>query len=438
MMIPLWLMALVVFGLVLLSGFFSGVETVFNSISKASIQDLAQKGNPAAQLIRRMLAKAERFLGTILLANNLVNVSATTICQVFLAHSVFSNSAVTSFLARIPLRWNWENVGNTLVMTPLILLFGELLPKSLGRAHADALAPRIVRPLQWVDWLLRPAVVLIGWIANGLVRLLGGEPGGLVAPHVTRDDLRALADMAAEQGLVPEQAGAMLKTVFQLDQRPIAAMMTPLVAVHSLSVTATIAEAEALAAESGHARFPVYRNRVDDIVGTLDVRTLLFRRSQDSKLADRTGIAPFVDREALFVPESKSVVDLLADLRYRKAYMMIVVDEHGGVTGIVTLRDLVEEIIGEMHDEREESGTSIERVGDEIFECEGRLDVRELAEHLVLEIEPNGFETAAGLVLKLAGRIPREGETFALDGYDVTILAMDRHRIERLRFARRP
>ncbi|MDX9979624.1 MAG: transporter associated domain-containing protein, partial [Lentisphaeria bacterium] len=159
---------------------------------------------------------------------------------------------------------------------------------------------------------------------------------------------------------------------------------------------------------------------------------------QDPRLTGRTGIAPYVDRETLFVPESKSVVDLLADLRYRKTHMMIVVDEHGGVTGIVTIRDLVEEIIGEIHDERDLPDTSIEQIGEETFECEGRLDVRELFENLGISLESNGFETAAGLVLKLAGRIPREGETFAIDGYDVTVLVMDRHRIERLRFARRP
>lgn len=437
-MIPQLLLVGVILLLVLLSGFFSGVETAFTSTSKAFIHDLAQKGDRTARLIRHMLAKAERFLGTILLGNNLVNISATTLCQMLLARTLFANPEVTAYLDRLPFRCNWESVANTLVMTPFILLFGELLPKSLGRAHADALAPRLARPLQWVDWLLRPAVVSIGWITNSLVRLLGGTPGGLVSPHVTRDDLRELAEMATEQGLVPEQAGAMLKTVFQLDQRPISAMMTPLVSVCSLPVTATMAEAEAMVAESGHARFPVYSNRVDEIVGTIDVRALLFRRSQDPRLTDRTGIAPYVDRETLFVPESKSVVDLLADLHYRKTHMMIVVDEHGGVTGIVTIRDLVEEIIGEIHDERDLPGISIEQIGNEILECEGRLDVRDLAEHLAVAIDSNGFETAAGLVLKLAGRIPREGETFALDGYDVTVLAMDRHRIERLRFARRP
>lgn len=437
-MIPPSVLILLVGLLILLEGFFSGAETVFTSTSKAFIHDLAQKGDRTARLIRDMLAKAERFLGTTLLGTNLSVTSSTTLCQMLLARTLFANPEVTEALARLPVRCNWESVANTLVMTPLILLFGELLPKSLGRAHADALAPRLAPPLQWAGGILRPGVVCIGGIANGLIRLLGGTPGGLVAPHVTRDDLRELAAMATEQGLVPEQAGTMLKTVFQLDQRPVSAMMTPLVSVCSLPVTATIAEAEALVAESGHARFPVYSSRVDEIVGTIDVRALLFRRSQDPRLTGSTGIAPYVDRETLFVPESKSVVDLLADLRYRKTHMMVVVDEHGGVTGIVTIRDLVEEIIGEIHDERDQPGTSIEQIGDEMLECEGRLDVRELAERLAIAIEPNGFETVAGLVLKLAGRIPREGETFALDGYDVTVLAMDRRRIERLRFARRP
>lgn len=437
-MMPLLLMAGTVFLLVLLEGFFSGSETVFTSTSKAFVHELARQGDPKARLILRMLAKIERFLGTTLLGTNLAVASSTTLCQVLLARSLFANPEVMEFLRRIPIPCNWETLINTLVMTPVILLFGELLPKSLARAHADALAPRLARPLQVAGWVLRPGVIFIGWIASALVRLLGGEPSGLLTPHVTREDLRALADMAAEQGLVPEQAGSMLKTVFHLDQRPVASMMTPLVDVQSLPLTATIADGEALAAECGHARFPVYDTRVDEIVGTLDVRALLFRRNHDPQLTDDTCIAPFVDRHAVFVPESKSVVDLLADLRYRKTPMVIVVDEHGGVTGIVTMRDLLEEIVGELQDERDHPGMAFERIGGETLECDGRLDVRELAEHLAIQLETNGFETAAGLVLKLAGRIPREGETFALDGYDVTVLAMDRHRIERLRFVRRP
>ena len=178
-MIPPSILALLVALLILLEGFFSGTETVFTSTSKAFIHDLAQKGDRTARLIRDMLAKAERFLGTTLLGTNLSVTSSTTLCQILLARTLFANPEVTEALARLPVRCNWESVANTLVMTPLILLFGELLPKSLGRAHADALAPRLAPPLQWAGRILRPGVVFIGGIANGLVRLLGGTPGGL-------------------------------------------------------------------------------------------------------------------------------------------------------------------------------------------------------------------------------------------------------------------
>jgi CBS domain containing-hemolysin-like protein len=431
------LMMIPVFLLVLLEGFFSGSETVFTSTSKAFVHDLAEKGDASARLIRGMLAKAERFLGTTLLGTNLSVASSTTLCQIILAKHVLNRPDIMDFLRSIPIPCNWENVLNTLVMTPLILLFGELLPKSLGRAHADALAPRLARPLQIAGIALRPLVVFIGWIASRLARMLGGEPTGMLTPHVTRDDLRTMAEIAAEQGLVPEQAGSMLLTVFHLDQRPVASMMTPLVDVRSLPLTATIAAAEALAAETGHARFPVFDQRVDEIVGTVDVRGLLYRRTSDPEVSEDTPITAFVDRHPVFVPESKSVVDLLADLRYRKTPMIIVVDEHGGVTGIVTVRDLLEEVVGELQDERDRPMSPVERIGDQVLECNGRLDIRDLAEHLALPLEPDGYETAAGLVLKLAGRIPKEGETFAIDGYDVVVLAMDRRRIEKLRFTRR-
>jgi CBS domain containing-hemolysin-like protein len=422
--------------LVLLEGFFSGSETVFTSTSKAFVHDLAEKGDPRARLIRRMLARAERFLGTTLLGTNLAVASSTTLCQILIAKHVLSNEAVMQRLHSL-IPWNWETVLNTLVMTPLILVFGELLPKSLGRGHADALAPRLARPLQIAGIVLRPLVVFIGWIAAALARLLGGEPKGMSTPHVTRDDLRTMAEIAAEQGLVPEQAGNMLLVVFHLDQRPVSSMMTPLVDVRSLPLTATVAEAEALVTECGHARFPVFDKRVDEIVGMIDLRGLLYRRGNDPNVTGETLIAPYVDRHPVFVPESKSVLDLLSDLRYRKTPMVIVVDEHGGVTGIATVRDLLEEIVGELQDERDRPEAGIERIGDEVLECTGRLDIRDLGEHLALPLEPDGYETAAGLVLKIAGRIPKEGETFPIDGYDVTVLSMDRRRIQRLRFTRR-
>ncbi|MBT3289602.1 MAG: HlyC/CorC family transporter [Victivallales bacterium] len=434
-MIALLAMVVVVLLLVLLEGFFSGSETVFTSTSKTFVHSLAEKGDPRAKLIRRMLAKAERFLGTTLLGTNLAVASSTTLCQILLARHVLARPAVMDTLNRFPC--NWEAVLNTLVMTPVILLFGELLPKSLGRAHADALAPRLARPLQLAGWVLRPLALFIGWIANGLAHLLGGKPSGTTAPHVSRDDLRTIAEIAAEQGLIPEHAGTMLRTIFHLDTRPVAAMMTPLVNVRSLPITATVDEAEAMLMDCRHARFPVFSKRVDEIVGTVDLRSLLYQRSHDPETTGESPIAPFVDRAPVFVPESKSVVDLLADLRYRKTPMIVVVDEHGGVTGIVTVRDLLEEVVGELQDERDHPSTPFERIGDQVLECEGKMDVRELADHLALDLDPDGYETAAGLVLKLAGRIPAEGDTFVLDGYDVVVVGMDRRRIERLRFTRR-
>ena len=435
-MIPVLAMATAILLLVLLEGFFSGSETVFTSTSKTFVHNLAAKGDPRARLIQRMLERAERFLGTTLLGTNLAVASSTTLCQMLLANHVLNRPAVMEVLNRVPC--NWDALLNTLAMTPLILLFGELLPKSLGRAHADVLAPRLARPLDVAGWILRPLAVLIGWIANGLASLLGSTPGSAGTPHVTRDDLRTIAEIAAEQGLVREQTGTMLRTVFHLDQRPVSAMMTPLVDVRSLPLTATVADAEAMATDSLHARFPVFDRRVDEIVGILDLREVLHQRSLNPQVTGDSPVAPFVDRQPVFVPESKSVVHLLADLRYQKTPMIVVVDEHGGVTGIVTVRDLVEEIVGELHDERDHPDHSFQRIGDEVLECEGRMDVRELADHLALEIVPDGYETAAGLVLKLAGRIPKTGDVFPLDGYDVEILAMERRRITRLRFTRRP
>ncbi len=419
----LLLLSIAVLVLVFCEGFFSGSETVFTSVSRAFLHSQAESGNPRAALAQRLINKTERFLGTTLMGTNLAVVSSTTISQ---------------FLISTLMPGKWESLLNTLIMTPLILVIGELIPKSLGRAYSDPLALRLAKPLRVAEIVLYPLVVVISKVAGLMATLSGGALHEGSSPYVTREDLQAMAELAVEQGLVPGPSGNMLQTVFTLDTQPVSAIMVPLVDVALVPDGAPIDSVAELSVKTGFSRFPVYRDRVDEIIGVVDLRKLLYECGGPSAPPDlgSTPITPFVQTNIAFVPETKAVGALLHEIRYQKIPMAVVVDEHGGVVGIVTHEDLIEEIVGEIHDERDGPAHDIVQIAESVYECDGRLSAKELAEALDVQIDSDGFETAGGLVLKLAGRIPAPGDRFHCSGYEIEVVDVVKRRVARLRFRR--
>ena len=391
-------------------------------VLKVYLHERAERGDPRACLIEGLLRRTERFLGTTLVGTNLAVVSSTTLADLIISRHCPAG---------------WQTLANTLVMTPLILIVGELIPKSVGRAHADDISLVLAKPLRWAQSVLLPIVALTGWLADMLAGLVGRDPTHRSA-YITRDDLRAIAEIATEEGLVPASAGSMLQTLFGLDKRSVSAAMVPLVDIRSIPHDTTVASVEALAVRTGFTRFPVYRGRIDEIIGVVDLRHVLYalhgERDDATHVAPDTGIGPFIQHDVVFVPETKLVGSLLHEMRYHRVPMAAVVDEHGGVVGVVTTEDLVEEVVGEIHDERDGDRYEFERVAHSVYECDGKLPARELTEHLGLEIEPGGYETVAGLVLKLAQRIPSVGERFRFGGYEIEVLELARRRVARVRF----
>lgn len=414
--------AITVVLLVLVEGFFSGSETAITSMNKVYLHERAERGDPRACLIERLLQRTERFLGTTLVGTNLAVVSSTTLAGVLIARHCPPQ---------------WQTLANTLLMTPLILIVGELIPKSVGRAHADNISLVLARPLRFAQSALLPIVALTGWLADLLAGVVGRDPGHRSA-FITRDDLRAIAEIATEEGLVPASAGSMLRTLFELDRRTVSTVMVPLVDVRSIPHDTTIASVEALAVRTGFTRFPVYRGRIDEIIGVVDLRHVLYAlhsgRDDTTHGPPDTRLTPYIQHDVVFVPETKSVGSLLHEMRYHRVPMAAVIDEHGGVVGVLTTEDLVEEVVGQIHDERDADHYEFERVAQSVYECDGKLPVRDLADHFRLELEPEGYETVAGLVLKLAGRIPNTGDRFRFQGLEVEVLELARRRVAKVRF----
>lgn len=413
---------LAVMVLLLLSGFYSGAETAITSANKVYIHHRASLGNVRARIAEQLLSRTELFLGTTLVGTNLANVSATTLAETLVAHSVSGNL---------------ESIINTLLMTPLVLILGELLPKSLGRAHADEISLKIARPLQLSSFVFYPVIKVTSSISQVFAGPLGAKYAAARA-RVTREDVRTIAEMAAEEGLLSGPAGSMLRTVFDLDSKPVSAVMIPFVDVSSIPHEATVTELEKLSVKTGFTRFPVYAGRRNNVIGVVDLRNLLCRPEQwPEKASEDTTVGEVLESSILFVPETKAVGALLHELRYHRVPMAVVVDEHGTISGIVTTEDLIEEVVGEIHDERDRPAQDVRKVGTGVYECTGNLELDHLETVLGIEIEHPGFETVAGLVLKLAGYIPQAGERFRFGKYDVEVRKVVHRRVAAVRFIER-
>ena len=362
--------------------FFSGSEMAMVSADRLALRTRAAEGQGGAALTLQLLAREDRLLGTCLIGTNLALVTGTT-------------------LVAVALGW-WEvelGLGAALIYAPVALVFGETLSKTVFQHHADRLAPLVAFPLRTVQIVLTPALWAVGAWSRALDTLLGRSQ----RDPVQREEIVGLLG-DGDSGEIDEEERRLIRNVFDLSDTPVEDVMTPLVHVHAVEVGATVAQATALVVESGHSRLPVYKDRIDNIVGVIHVRALLFAgRGGDPVEA--------VMEPVVFVPESKRVDDLLTEMRQRRDPMAVVVDEYGGSVGLVTIEDLLEEVVGEIHDERDRDVPAIQKLGEREWGMPGAAEIDELIEVLDHPLPEGDYETIAGLVLAALGRIPRTGET---------------------------
>jgi len=403
----------------MLAGFFSGSETVFTCVSRLFIKEQADNGDATAKKAKGLIETPEKFLTTTLVGTNLCLAIAAALYR-----NILSNQAW------LPVN---EDLFCVLTLTPFVVIFSEMLPKALGRIYARPLALRLAPILYGCEVVMRGLNWGINIVANSIMKVFGLVPATVSsANYVSRKDLRDVAELVAEQGIIPPVIGSMLCAVFKLDERLTSSVMIPLVNICSVSKDAKIADLDALIMKNGLSRFPVYDGRVDNIIGVVDTRSYLYD-IPNGKISPNSSIQQFIQSDIMFVPETKAVGTLLHELRYHKIPMAVVVDEHGGVIGMVTMEDLLEEIVGEIHDERDLMEKKMIRLSDKSFICSGKMDIKELEELLKININKVNFDTVAGLILKISGRIPRVGERVFYQGIEFEVLEMQQHRIASIR-----
>lgn len=397
------------------SGFFSGSETAFIGISKERVHRVAAEGTRRARRLQQLVSNPERLLSTLLVANNLVNVLAAAI-------------ATTMFIGLIGETWGpWVA---TAVVTTVILIFGEITPKTIAARYPESFALAVSPSIWQLSRVISPLARMFASITRGLLRILRVPVGG-DSSAVTEEDIRALAELGEQGGLIEEVERKIIDALFDLADRPVRDVMTPRVDIVTLTEPVTIESVREAVAATGHSRYPVTHGELDDLVGVLYVKDLL-QQPNDS--------APDEIRELLrmpnYVPESATILATLQEMRARRFALAVILDEHGGIEGLITAKDLLAELVGELQDEYDPGVPAAVRISNDQWLADGRLPLEDLEEAIGSELPEGPYSTVAGLFMAVAGKVPDDGDAVDVDGIRMVVLQMDRNRVDRLRVER--
>jgi putative hemolysin len=399
---------IIILALVLANGVFSGAEIAVVALRRARIEELAEKGDAGARAVLALRDDPERFLASVQIGITVVGTAASAFGGASIARRL------TPWLARV--EWiggHAEAVALGIVVAAisyLSIVLGELVPKSLALRGAERYSLLIGRPLRALSWLFKPLVSLLSMSANLVLKPFGDRTTFTEARH-SAEELQQLVGEARKAGTVNPEAAEIAARALDLPELTAADVMVPRQDVLMAPIDATFEDLRATLLHRAHSRMPVYKDSVDNVVGYISVRDVLSRL-----LEQRPPNLGELLREAYFVPESKQLVELLREMRERRVPFAIVVDEQGGTAGIVTLEDLVEELVGEISSEYVKGAhPMIEREGDGSALVSGLAPVRDVNRALELDLpEDGGWVTIAGLFLALTGRIPNQGEELSL------------------------
>lgn len=370
----------------LMQGCFSGSEIALVGADRLRLETRAQQGDTGASLALALLSREDRMLATCLIGTNLCVVAGTTAVSYLLWQRGFEQEWLVA-----------------LCYAPFALMLGEALPKSVFQHHATALAPYVARFVRAAQVLFTPALWLVGAWATLLSRLIGSNRRA----GLTRQEILWLLQEPRSASIHPDDQ-KMIQRVFAITETMVEECMTPLVDVDAVPISASVREAMEVAVRNGHSRLPVYEDRVDHIVGIVHAQDLLFGGDDGRVGLDDTVRA--VLRPVKYVPDSKRVDELLNEMRREREHFAVVVDEYGGSVGILTIEDLLEEIIGEIRDERDTDEEGIRRVSETEWRLPARVEVEPLEHAIGRELPDGDYETVAGLILQTTGRIPAKGE----------------------------
>ena len=392
--------------LFVLSAFFSGSETALTALDRFRLKYLVEKKRAGAERLDTLLDRPDRLLSAILIGNNVVNIAA----------SVFATALF------INLYGDQGELMTILIMTPVLLIFSEVCPKTYAAQNPERVSFLVMRPILLIMWLLTPLIWVVTGVSRLMTRLFRSETD---RPLLSEDEIKNIISVGEQDGVVKEEQRRMLHGVFELSQSRVRDLMVPRTEVVGIDSSTPFPEVLSLVQSARHSRFPVYKESIDNVVGIIHSKDILnyVNRPEEFQI-ERESRTPY------FVPESKPVNLLLQSFRARKIHLAIVVDEYGGVEGIVTLEDVIEEVFGNIEDEYDVEEALIHELGHQRFLIDGSLTIRDVNSRFDLQLSEEHVTTLAGYVLQALGTIPVEGEQCSIDGIRMIVKKMDGQRVE--------
>ncbi len=412
--------------MLLLSAFFSGSEIAFVTANRLKAEVRAHREGAVGGVVREFIREPSKYLTTTLVGNNVALVLYSMLMALYLEGPLAgtfggwlgpdAEGAVTVLVL----------AAQTVIASSIVLVFGEIIPKSLFREPADRLVFAAAVPLKLTYYLFLPAIWLAGWVSQRLARLFGIR--GESFQQFLRGDYEAVVRESREAGTLDldEEESAIISNVFEFQSTRVKDVMVPRTGIEGVSEDATMGEVRARFVETGFSRLPVFRDNVDHVVGLVKAHDLF---DNPAALAD-------VVREVPFVPESKRAKDLLYDLLASGTPMAVAIDEYGGTAGIITVEDLLEELFGEIRDEYDPADPEVRALGDGAFVVSGRSEIGVLDDEHGLRLPEGDYDTVAGLLLNHLSSIPKPRDEVEIGGYHFTVLEASASRIDRVRIER--
>jgi putative hemolysin len=416
--------------LIAVNAFFAASEIAMVSVRRLRLKLLVDEGNKTAERVLRLANDSSRLLATVQVGVTLMGFLASATAAVNLS------GGLAEWIAALPVQGIAESARGiavvliTLILTFVTLVLGELVPKSVALSHSERIAFAVAGPIDLLSRLAGPVVRLLVWTTNLIARPLGGKPRRGM-PVITEEEIKTLVDAGQEGGVLEEGEKEMIYSVFEIGDTLAREVMVPRIDMVAVDADTPMLEAADVAIKHGHSRIPVYENTVDHIVGILSATDLLkVLRHQGRAVNARL---PDLVRPAYFVPETKKVDELLQEIQQRRVHMAIVIDEYGGTAGLVTIEDILEEIVGEIRDEYDESEQPlVTPVGDNEYIFDSRVPIDDVNELLHVKLSDEETDTLGGLIYNLLGKVPEQGDEVEVEGLRLKVLDVRDRRIGKI------
>jgi putative hemolysin len=417
--------------LILLNAFFAASEVAIVTVGKARLKRLIEEEVKVARTVERLAEDSSRFLATMRVGVTLVRFSAVATAVITLT------DPLQKWIAQVPIEFIAQASLPLAVFSVVITLaffmlsLGELLPKTLALQRAEPIALAAAYPIDLFATIVSPVVKVLIAISSAAVHLFGSQPQGRI-PFITEEEIKTMVDAGEETGIIEEDEKEMIYSIFELGETMAREVMVPRIDIVAVESKTPVQQALDLILEKGHSRIPVYEETIDNIVGLLYAKDLLGQlRDGDATVALRDILRP-----AYFIPETKKADELLQDLQQRKVHIAIVVDEYGGTAGLVTIEDLVEEIVGEIQDEYDAEEPFIEVVSDDEFIFNARVDLDDVNKLMNVELPSERCDTLGGFIYSQLGKVPKVGDEILFDGIKIAVLSVVGRRIKKVKVTR--